>query len=63
MKIPAEDPTHSLKPLPNPRGTQTVPQPKPVPPRSPDGRFTPEFRPTHPHIKPEHLTKRTLAAC
>jgi hypothetical protein len=35
----------SLKPISNPRGTQTVPQPRPVTPRSPDGRFTSPFRP------------------
>ena len=45
MQIHAEGPTHTLKPIPNPRGTQTVPQPKPVAPRSPDGRFAPPFRP------------------
>ena len=38
----------SHKPIPNPRGTQTVPQPTPALARSPDGRFAPEFRP-HPH--------------
>ena len=30
MQIQAESQTHSLKPIPNPRGTQTVPQPKPT---------------------------------
>jgi hypothetical protein len=34
-------------PIPNPRGNQTLPQPKPVLPRSPDGRFAREFNP-HP---------------
>jgi hypothetical protein len=44
--------SHAVKPIPNPRGTQTVPQPKPTLPRSPDGRFAPEFH-SHPHpIKP-----------
>jgi hypothetical protein len=38
----------AAKPIPNPRGTQTVPQPTPALARSPDGRFAPEFRP-HPH--------------
>jgi len=32
-------------PIPNPRGTQTVPQPKPATPRSPDGRFAPGVPP------------------
>ena len=52
MQIHAECPTHTLKPVPNPRGTQTVPQPKPVTPRLPDGRFTLEFRPNPPQIRP-----------
>ncbi len=52
MKIHAESPTRNLKPVPNPRGTQTVPQPKPVAPRSPNGRFTPEFRSNPPQIRP-----------
>jgi hypothetical protein len=52
MQIHAENPTHALKPVPNPRGTQTVPQPKPITPRSPDGRFSPEFRPNPPQIRP-----------
>ena len=38
-------PSLAPKPVPNPRGTQTVPQPEPTTPRSPDGRFAPEFRP------------------
>jgi hypothetical protein len=42
----------SRKPVPNPHGTQTVPQPKPTLPRSPDGRFAPEFRPRPREIKP-----------
>ena len=46
MQIQAESQTHSLKPIPNPRGAQTVPQPKPTTPRSPDGRFAPESTPT-----------------
>jgi hypothetical protein len=45
MQTHAEKP---VQPLANPRGTQTVPQPRPVTPRSPDGRFTPLFRPNHP---------------
>jgi hypothetical protein len=44
--------SHRLEPLRNPRGTQTVPQPKPTLPRSPDGRFAPEFRPRPQPIKP-----------
>jgi len=39
-------------PVPTPRGTQTVPQPKPTLPRSPNGRFAPEFRPRPREIKP-----------
>ena len=53
MQIQAETKNQSLKPIPNPRGTQTVPQPKPTHPRTPDGRFAPEFRPHPPLIKPE----------
>ena len=56
MQIHAEGQTHSLKPIPNPRGTQTVPQPKPTTPRSPDGRFAPEF---HPH--PRRPNRRSNA--
>jgi len=33
------------KSIPNPRGNQTLPQPKPAVPRSPDGRFAREFNP------------------
>jgi hypothetical protein len=54
MQIHAEH-THaqkSLKPIPNPRGTQTVPQPGPVTPRSPDGRFTSPFRPVAAPTRP-----------
>ncbi|MGD0797331.1 MAG: hypothetical protein ABR910_06375 [Acidobacteriaceae bacterium] len=40
--------SYGVIPIPNPRGTQTVPQPKPTHPRTPDGRFAPEFR-AHPH--------------
>jgi hypothetical protein len=47
MPIRTDRPAHTLKPIPNPRGTQTVPQPKPTLPRTPSGRFAPEFRP-HP---------------
>jgi hypothetical protein len=53
MQIHAEGPTNTLKPLPNPRGTQTVPQLKPVASRSPDGRFTPDFDPKPPQFVPE----------
>ena len=42
----------SVKPLPNPRGTQTIPQPRPVTPRSPDGRFTSPFRPVAAPARP-----------
>jgi len=38
----------AVKPIPNPRGNQTLPQPKPAVPRSPNGRFAPEFRPNPP---------------
>jgi hypothetical protein len=41
-----------LKPIPNPRGNQTQPVPKPVVPRSPSGRFVPEFRPHPPQTRP-----------
>jgi hypothetical protein len=47
MQAHAEAPKTALNPIPNPRGTQTVPQPTPTVPRSPNGQFTPEFRP-HP---------------
>jgi len=53
MQIQAESQTRTLKPIPNPRGTQTVPQPKPTLPRSPDGRFATEFRPHPKQVKPE----------
>jgi hypothetical protein len=52
MQIHAENPTHTLKPIPNPRGTQSLPQPKPITPRSPDGRFTPVFHPNPAQVKP-----------
>jgi hypothetical protein len=52
MQAQAEIPTTLRNPIPNPRGTQTVPQPKPVTPRTPDGRFAPEFHPNPKHIKP-----------
>jgi len=49
MQIHAEAAaSKSLKTISNPRGNQTLPQPKPALPRSPDGRFTPEFRPSPP---------------
>ena len=41
-------PTETLKIIPNPRGNKTQPVPKPAVPRSPNGRFTPEFSPTPP---------------
>ena len=51
MQTHTEDQTHyGHKPIPNPRGTQTVPQPKPITPRTPDGRFTPEFHPKPPQV-------------
>ena len=40
--------TPTVNPIPNPRGNQTLPQPKPAVPRSPNGRFAPEFRPNPP---------------
>jgi hypothetical protein len=54
MKAEAIDQTqsHAVKPIPNPRGTQAVPQPAPTLPRSPDGRFVPEFHPHPRQIKP-----------
>ena len=52
MQIYAVADTQFLKPIPNPRGSQTVPQPKPTTPRSPDGRFAPEFRHHPPADKP-----------
>jgi hypothetical protein len=39
-------------PIPNPRGNQTLPQPKPALPRSPDGRFAREFNPHPGQTKP-----------
>jgi hypothetical protein len=45
MQMDTKSQTQPMKSIPNPRGTQTVPQPRPVTPRSPDGRFAPEFRP------------------
>jgi hypothetical protein len=53
MNLQAEAQSKSLKPIPNPRGTQTVPQPQPTVARTPNGRFTPEFRPHPQQIKPE----------
>jgi hypothetical protein len=51
MQTHTEDQTfYGHKPIPNPRGTQTVPQPEPTVPRSPDGRFTPEFDPNPPQV-------------
>jgi hypothetical protein len=38
----------ALKSTPNPRGNQTQPTLKPSLSRSPNGRFTPEFRPNPP---------------
>ena len=51
MQAQSDSPT-TLKPIPNPRGTQTVPQPKPTLPRSPDGRFTKVFHPKPREVKP-----------
>jgi hypothetical protein len=45
MPVPSHCPPTSTKPIPNPRGNQTLPAPKPAPPRSPNGRFTPAFDP------------------
>ena len=53
MQIYAVADPQFLKPIPNPRGTQTVPQPKPTTPRTPGGRFAPEFRPHPKQTKPE----------
>jgi len=53
MTIQAKTQTHSLKSIPNPRGTQTVPQPQPTTPRTLDGRFAQEFHPHPPQTKPE----------
>jgi hypothetical protein len=50
--VTAIDQFPSHKPIPNPRGTQTLPQPQPTLPRSPDGRFAPEFRPHPRETKP-----------
>jgi hypothetical protein len=49
MQIQAET---TVKPVPNPHGNQTLPQPKPATPRSPNGRFVLEFRPQPKQIKP-----------
>jgi hypothetical protein len=49
---PNPTPENRDAPIPNPRGNQTLPQPKPALPRSPDGRFAPEFRPHPRPIKP-----------
>ena len=46
MQSPNAVPANTLKPTSNPRGNQTLPQPKPAVPRAPNGRFAPEF---HPH--------------
>jgi hypothetical protein len=53
MMIQAKTQTQSIKPIPNPRGTQTVPQPQPTTPRTLDGRFAQEFHPHPPQTKPE----------
>ncbi|MGA1982061.1 MAG: hypothetical protein ABSG84_06285 [Acidobacteriaceae bacterium] len=52
MQSPTAFPAGSLKPTCNPRGNQTLPQPKPALPRSPSGRFAPEFRPNPPQTRP-----------
>jgi hypothetical protein len=51
-EAPTQFPSHAAKPIPNPRGTQTVAQPKPILPRSPNGRFAPEFHPRPHSLKP-----------
>jgi hypothetical protein len=51
MQAPA-DSRKSLKPIPNPRGNQTLPQPKPAIPRSLNGRFASEFHPHPPQTRP-----------
>ena len=53
MQIYAVAEPQSLKPIPNPRGTQTVPQPKRTLPRTPAGRFAPEFHPHPRQTRPE----------
>jgi hypothetical protein len=47
---PLKNQSRGPRPIPNPLGTQTVPQPTPTLARSPDGRFAPEF---HPHPRPK----------
>jgi hypothetical protein len=44
--------TTQIPAIPNPRGNQTLPQPKPATPRTLNGRFTPEFRPTPAQTRP-----------
>jgi hypothetical protein len=45
----------NLKSIPNPKGTQSRPaQPAPSAPRTPNGRFTPPFRPI-PTVKSSKL--------
>lgn len=53
MTIHAEFKSRTLKPVPNPRGTQTLTQPQPTLPRIPNGRFTNEFHPHPPQTKAE----------
>jgi hypothetical protein len=52
MQTRTDVPARTLNPVPNPRGNQTLPQPKPALPRSPNGRFAPEFRPHPPQTRP-----------
>ena len=52
MQSPAAVPANPLKLTSNPRGNQTLPQPKPALSRSPNGRFVPEFRPHPPQTRP-----------
>jgi hypothetical protein len=51
MQTRTDVPARTLKSVPNPRGNQTLPQPKPALPRSPNGRFAPEFRPHPPQTR------------
>ena len=52
---PATSP-YAAKPIPDPRGNQTQPGPKPDHPRTPDGRFAQEFSP-RPHQTRTHRGK------
>lgn len=52
-------PALAPKPIPNPRGTQTVPQPAPTTPRSPDGRFAAHLRPNPSQTKLHRAEEKT----